>query len=214
MQRTAGSGGFPPAWTTLAATPETAVREYTEKNAAIPQRASQNLSIRHSASLVHSGTGLNRPKCCPRRMGPWRASRSALCCLEHAQTQVPGLPELVGPRWLHPHPFGPRPVIPSSEDPTWQEALPRDARCCLATSLRKGSPGSSTHSDSGSVAPYLRSQPPPMTFCTPEVGAEVIMRTSGAVLRAYPHCFHSLREPNSLICILMAYLEQHTKQAN
>lgn len=51
------------------------------------------------------------------------------------------------------------------------------------------SPPCSRKSNSGNVVPYLPAQLPPLTFCTLEVGAQVIMQTSGAVLRRYPEPF-------------------------
>lgn len=56
-------------------------------------------------------------------------------------------------------------------------------------SLRSTSPPFSRKSNSGNVVPYLPATLPPLTFCTLEVGAEVIMQTSGAVLRRYPAPF-------------------------
>lgn len=56
-------------------------------------------------------------------------------------------------------------------------------------SLRSASPPFSKKSNSGNVVPYLPAPLPPLTFCTLEVGAEVIMQTSGAVLRRYPAPF-------------------------
>lgn len=55
--------------------------------------------------------------------------------------------------------------------------------------LRPASPPFSRKSNSGNVVPYLPAQLPPLTFCTLEVGAPVIMQTSGAVLRRYPEPF-------------------------
>lgn len=56
-------------------------------------------------------------------------------------------------------------------------------------SLRSASPPFSRKSNSGNVVPYLPAPLPPLTFCTLEVRAEVIMQTSGAVLRRYPARF-------------------------
>lgn len=44
-------------------------------------------------------------------------------------------------------------------------------------------PARSRKSDSGNAVPYLPAQLPPLTSCAREVGAQVIMQTSGAVLR-------------------------------